>query len=222
MGSLIIPKLILEGRYDSITRKIANDIFYIVKETKGNDNVIEAELPSDLNGEESYQHESGIDLTAAIYVARMERLYYGGEYKDFYVKSYIDENDELVLEITLDIDKEPQSYEELFYKINEDVRHEIEHYTQAVMLSKPHSDKPTAQMDSTYEHHMEPSEVAALVHGFYRRAKLEKKPIDIVMLDDLNNDIKLGNLTQEEADKLFHTWINYSRRRLPQAIYSNK
>jgi hypothetical protein len=212
--------ILKEGRYDSLSRQISNDIFYVVKETKGSDEVIEAELPSDLRNMENYLHESGVDIVVGVYVNRLDRLYYGDKHLDFFVKSYIDESDELVLEITLDRDKEPQSYEPLFYKINEDVRHEIEHYTQAIMKDKPSSDKATAQMDSTYEHHMEPSEISALVHGFYRRAKLEKKPLDVIMWDDLNNDIEVGHLTQEEADDLFHRWISYSRRRLPNAIYS--
>ncbi len=80
----------------------------------------------------------------------------------------------------------------------------------------------TAEYETTYQHHKDPSEVEALVHGFYRRAKLEKKPLDIIMWNDLNSDISKNLMTQEEAQDLFKTWINYARRRLPHAIYSTK
>lgn len=214
--------LLVEGRYDSLTRRIVNDIFYVIKHTKGDKNLIEAELPQDLGNTESYKHESGVDITATIYVSRIDRLFYGGKNVDYHVNSYIADDDELILEIAIDTDKEPEVYEQLIYKINEDVRHEIEHYTQDIMRDKPRSSEPTAQMDSTYEHHKAPSEIPAMVHGFYRRAKVEKRPLDEIMWEDLNKDIELGHLTQEEAEDLFRIWINYSRRRLPKAIYSTK
>lgn len=212
--------ILLEGRYDSLTRRIVNDVFYVVKETKGNKNLIEATLPSDVGRGDTYEHESGIEFSITIHITRIDRLFYGNENIDYHVNTYIADDDELVLEIAIDTDKEPQIYEQLIYKINEDIRHEIEHYTQEIMIDKPINDEPTAQMDSTYEHHKAPSEIPAMVHGFYRRAKVEKRPLDEIMWEDLNKDIKLGNLTQEEAEDLFRIWINYSRRRLPNAIYS--
>jgi hypothetical protein len=214
--------ILLEGRYDSLTRRIVNDIFYVIKQTEGNKNLIESQLPRDTSAIESYKHESGIEFTITIYVTRIDRLFYGTENVDYHVNTYIADDDELVLEIAIDTDKEPQVYEQLIYKINEDIRHEIEHYTQEVMADKPGSTEPTAQMTSTYEHHKAPTEIPAMVHGFYRRARVEKRPLDDIMWEDLNKDIKLGHLTQEEAEDLFRIWINYSRRRLPKAIYSTK
>jgi hypothetical protein len=214
-------QILIEGRYDSLTRKISNDIFYVVGKTKGIKGPLEVLLPEEISEDDSYIHESGIEISVVVQIQRMERLYYGGEYRDFHVHTFIDEDDFLVTEITIDSDKEPQSYEQLLYKINEDVRHEVEHYTQDIMIDKP-SRGETSRMETTYLHHKDPSEVEALVHGFYRRAKMEKRPIDVIMWEDLNRDIDLGHITQEEAKDLFEKWVNYSRRRLPKAIYSNQ
>lgn len=214
-------KILNEGRYDSLTRIISNDILYIIKNTIDEDGVVESELPYDINKKRSYKHESGIKIPVVVYIQRLDRLSYGGEHHDYYVNTYISNDDELVMEISLNPNKEPKLYESLFYKINEDVRHEIEHYTQKIMDDKPSDTTGTAGFDTTYEHHKDSSEIPAMVHGFYRRARIEKKPIDVVMWDDLDSEINSGNLTKDEAQDLFNLWINYSRRRLPKAIYSN-
>jgi hypothetical protein len=67
---------------------------------------------------------------------------------------------------------------------------------------------------------MDPSEVEALVRGFYRKARVSKKPLDIIIIEDLNQEMNLGNINKEEAQELFKTLLNYARRRLPNAIYS--
>lgn len=215
-------EILTEGRYDSLTRKISNDIFYIIKQTIENrDSLVEIELPYDLTGDVVYRHPSGIEVPVVLYVQGVDRLSYGGESKDYYVNTFIDGSDELVMEVSLDPEKEPQSYENLYYKINEDIRHEIEHFTQDWFKDRPDRIE-SSNLETTYLHHKEPSEVSALTHGFYRRAKLEKRPLDEIMWEDLNHDIRSGYITQEEAEDLFKTWVNYARRRLPQAIYSNK
>ena len=112
-------------------------------------------------------------------------------------------------------------YEEMFYKINEDVRHEVEHYLQNIFSDRQQPLQDTADYETTFAHHMDPSEVEALVHGFYRRAKLEKRPLDEVMLEDIQKDIQDGNLTPDEGDTLLRIWVKYAVRNLPHAKYSN-
>jgi hypothetical protein len=109
----------------------------------------------------------------------------------------------------------------MFYKINEDVRHEIEHYLQNIFKDRQQPLQDTADYNTTFAHHMDPSEVEALVHGFYRRAKLEKRPIDVVMIEDVQKDIQDGNLTPDEGDTLLSVWVKYAVNKLPHAKYSN-
>jgi hypothetical protein len=150
-----------------------------------------------------------------------EDILYGEKNIPYYIKTYISDDDVLVVEVLIDNSYGKKYYGEIFYKLNEDVRHEIEHYLQNIFSDRQQPLIPnTAEYKTVYSHHMDPSEVEALVQGFYRKSKLEKKPLDIVMLDDLNKDIEYGDLTQKEADELLSTWINYARRRLPNAIYS--
>jgi len=217
MKILLKKPLLKEGRYDSFTREISNQIMYIIKTHQGKTGLYEFNLPDgDLD---TYSHESGINFQIYVYLNKVQEIKVGDKSYDFFINTFIDDDDEIVLEISIDVNSEPKSYEQIFYKINEDVRHEIEHYSQQIFTNKP---KPvdSSTMDSVFKHHLEPSEIEALMYGFYRRAKLEKKPLDLVMLDDLNKEIESGNLTKRESEILLNIWVKYAKRRLPNAVYS--
>lgn len=212
-------QILKEGRYDSFTRKISNDIMSFVKQGVGNDGNVFGILPSD---DQEYTHESGVSFNVHINTSRVDSLTLRGKDYDYFVNTFIDYDDDIYIEITLNYNNEPQSYEKLFYKINEDVRHEVEHYTQEIHKDKPDITNATAKYDNTFEHHKDIAEIAALVHGFYRRAKLEKMPLDVVMKSDLDRDVFNGNITNREAEVLLDKWVKFAKRRLPSAIYSNQ
>ena len=233
-------KILSEGRYDSFVREITKDIFSSIKKTEGElDDATSFELPYDLTGEEEYIHETGIKIPVEVRVLRTdETITYGNRELPYYVNSYVSDDDFLVLEVVIDETYGREFYEEMFYKISEDVRHEIEHYIQELDRLEKEAGKEekerrfkdrqqplrpdTSGYETTFEHHMDPSEVEALVHGFYRRAKLEKKPLDVVMMKDIKKDILDGNLTPEEGDTLLTTWLKYALKKLPKAQYSNE
>lgn len=226
-------QILSEGRYDSLVRTISNDILNEIKISAEN----EGSSFDDVIGE--YGHESGVLIPVVLELYRY--LNTEETWFKFIVNSFIDYDDYLVVRVFINSDYEPQVYENLYYKINEDIRHEIEHYIQAIDKKEREEYKEkgieeptrfrdrkqplipnTADYETTFEHHMDPSEVEALVHGFYRRAKLEKLPLDVVMTRDLEHEMEEGNLTEDEAKELFTTWLNYAKRNLPRAIYSIK
>jgi hypothetical protein len=226
-------QILSEGRYDSLVRTISNDILNEIKISAEN----EDSSFDDVIGE--YEHESGVLIPVVLELYRY--LNTEETWFKFIVNSFIDYDDYLVVRVFINSDYEPQVYENLYYKINEDIRHEIEHYVQTIDKKEREEYKEkgieeptrfrdrnqplipnTADYETTFEHHMDPSEVEALVHGFYRRAKLEKLPLDVVMTRDLEHEMKEGNLTEDEAKELFTTWLSYAKRNLPRAIYSIK
>jgi len=218
-------QILLEGRYDSFTRIISNDIFRSIKETEGEtEDVHNIDLPYDVNGEERYGHESGLGIEVDLMIQRTDNtILYGNRELPYHINTYVAVDDVVVMEVVIDETYGREFYEEMFYKINEDIRHELEHHLQDIFDDRQQSNIPnTSDYETIFDHHVDPSEVEALVQGFYRRAKLEKKPLDVVMIDDLNKDIMDGNLTQEEFNTLLQTWITYARRRLPHAKFSNQ
>jgi hypothetical protein len=205
-----------EGRYDSFVRQITKDIFYHIKETEGElDTTTTFYLPED----DFYYHESGIEFELVLEVMRVyESIKNNKKELGFIVNSYIDTEDILVMQIIIDENYGERVYEELFYKISEDIRHEIEHHVQEMgRKDKRYKQREqplipnTAEYKTTFDHHRDPSEVEALVHGFSRRAKLEKKPLDLIMRQDLDLEIDSGSLTEKEADILFSIWKNKAK-----------
>jgi len=212
--------LLTEGRYDSITRKVVKDIMKVVTSTNTSEDLIQATLPWDINYEEQYEQE-GMAFDVELNVAHQT------EKEGFVVQSAIADGDKntIMMTIVIDPEKEPKLYEKLFYKIQEDVRHEIEHFTQ--MGDSRIEDRPiykgnTANLKTVYGHHKNVIEIPALVHGFYRRAKLEKLPIDDVMREDLDTEIERGTLTKKQAEKLLKLWLDYAKKNLPSAVYSKE
>lgn len=219
-------QILLEGRYDTLTRTIVSDVMQEIKETEGEiDELIQIELPE--NGH--YYHKySGIKINLELRIRRTEdTIELSGKEIPYHVNSFVADDNYLVIEITINESYGKNYYKEIYYKLNEDVRHEIEHYVQEKALTderfktrKQPLIPATSDYETVYLHHIDPSEVEALVHGFYRRAKKERVPLDTIMIKDLESDIEKGQITQEEAKELFNTWLIYARRNLPKAIYS--
>ena len=206
--------LLTEGRYDAITRKVVRDIMKAV--TEGDSDTYN--LPWDISNEQEYEQEN-LSFSLELEIVRSE------EVDSFEVRTAIaDEDEENIIMMTIILGPRfnSQKLQKLFYKLQEDIRHEIEHFTQIGpnrIKDRPTYKGSTANLKTTYGHHKNVIEVPALVHGFYRRAKLEKRPIDEIMMDDLDSEIERGLLTKTQAQKLLTLWLDYAKKNLPSAIY---
>jgi hypothetical protein len=207
--------LLTEGRYDAITRKVVRDIMKAV--TEGNSDSYN--LPLDISGEQEYKQDN-LNFNLELEIVRTDE-----DVQTFEVRTAIaDEDDENIIMMTIILGSKfsSQNLEKLFYKIQEDIRHEIEHLTQIGpnrIEDRPTYKGSTANLKTVYGHHKNVIEVPALVHGFYRRAKLEKRPLDEIMTDDLDSEIEKGLLTKKQAQKLLTIWLDYAKKNLPSAIY---
>ena len=139
-------QIISEGRYDSFTRIISNHIIQSVKETEGDivgsrlEHTDQIDLPYDITGEEEYVFnfkEKNLKLEVELFINRTEDVVtVGNREVPYYINTYISEDDNLVMEMVIDESFGRKYYEEMFYKINEDVRHEIEHYLQYIFSDR--------------------------------------------------------------------------------------
>ena len=206
--------LLTEGRYDAITRKVVKDIMKAI--TEGDSDSYN--LPLDISKEQDEYEQDNLSFSLELDIIRTDEI------DSFEVKTAIadDEENIIMMTILMGPNFSSQKLQSLFYKLQEDIRHEIEHFTQ--MGPNRIKDRPTyrgstANLKTTYGHHKNVIEVPALVHGFYRRAKLEKRPIDEIMMDDLDAEIERGLLTKNQAQKLLTLWLDYAKKNLPAAIY---
>lgn len=206
--------LLTEGRYDTITRKVVRDIMKAV--TEGDSDSYN--LPWDISSEQEYEQDN-LSFSLELDIVRSE------EVDSFEVRTAIaDEDEENIIMMTIILGPRfnSQKLQKLFYKLQEDIRHEIEHFTQIGpnrIEDRPVYKGSTANLKTIYGHHKNVIEIPALVHGFYRRAKLEKRPLDEIMMDDLDSEIERGLLTKTQAQKLLTLWLDYAKKNLPSAIY---
>lgn len=218
--------VLTEGRYDAITRKAVKDIMNVIIQTRGkNDELHEAVLPNAIRENEFEYSQEGLSFIIELNVHRQNIHKTDKKSNAYFVNTAIANDKENIIMMTVVIDPEwePIIYENLFYKLQEDIRHEIEHFTQIGpnrISDRPTSRTNTATLKTVYGHHKNKTEVPALVHGFYRRAKLEKRPLDEIMIEDLDSEIERGNLSKKQAEKLLQIWIDYAKKNIPKAKYS--
>jgi hypothetical protein len=210
--------LLTEGRYDAITRKAVRDIMKLVTTSSFGDH----DLPYDINNDEYEYQQENLGFSVELQIIKTTKV------EDFFIDAATSDNDEdetvMLVKILLNPKFNKQKLEELFYKLQEVVRHEIEHFTQHGPFrieDRPTYKGDTAQLKTVYGHHKNVIEIPALVRGFYRRAKIEKRPLDEIMMEDLDSEIEKGFLTKNQAEKLLSIWIDYAKKNLPAAIYKH-
>ena len=113
----MIKDLLLEGRYDSLTRKIALDVMSVMNETQGNYDSNYFILPEG-DEEIKYKSNAGFEFNVHLFINRVEYIEIRGKKQDFFVNTFIDDEDQITMEITISEEFEPYCYERLFYKIN--------------------------------------------------------------------------------------------------------
>jgi hypothetical protein len=226
--------LLTEGRFDKVTSSVVKDVMRYVNylmDKKNIENTYNVRLPL----EDDYYQEG--DITFNVELDIMFQEMDGG----FELRSniigyddvdddvddddyYDDENHDIGLQLYLNKTKGKTFYQQLYYKLIEDIRHEIEHLSQFDDISKKgEGARPTPidydQFEDVFSHHTDPAEIEALTQGFYIRAKKEKKPLDTVILDYLNSIEEKKAITPKQKTEILKNLLNYAKKNLPKAIY---
>ncbi len=129
--------------------------------------------------------------------------------------AFIDWDDEegiSVLKIWIEVNPDffPASYNDFIADFKECLKHELVHSTQ----------KHTIKRGSGFFNEVtSPNEVSAYVRGFYKRAKTERKNIDVV-IDQWIESRKNRFNNQGEMDRTREIFIEYAKSHLPRAKFS--
>lgn len=165
----INESLLIEGKYDGMTRELVKDVLTLFKHQKEG----EYTLPEDINKGMTYEFpvlennftiELTLEMSDEIDTVDVDGAYYA---------------DDDVIEITIisnpHLDRE--LLEELYYELNELIRHEIEHiiqYERGDYIPKKEPKKPL-------KYYTQKHELEAQIAGFKRRAKKERKTLEEVI-----------------------------------------
>lgn len=204
-----------EGKFDSITRIVVNDIMmklteFIEDEEEDYNDELEYVLPKHLGLETEFM----IDL----YLLKSDI----NNYKiDADAPGEIDENDiRVVIYIT---ENEPtklldQIYFNLIYTIRHEIEHLIQVYSDHPMTLKPKKySRITAREPRKYKNStlLKKQEIEPQVYGYYLQAKKENKPFEEVIKSHLNKLIQNGQYEFEdksEYDYLIKTIIRKAKK----------
>lgn len=95
------------------------------------------------------------------------------------------------------------SLEDIYYKLLEDFRHELEHIS---------TQMPGGESISRGEYYIEKGEVAPMVRGLHLKAKKMNIPTVDMFRRELEPYAKTGEISQEEYDIILDTWTNELNR----------
>ena len=161
--------LIMEGKYDSIVKQLVKDVLNTVKYQKEGEFV----LPEDVSGGMSYsfpqiETEFTIELNLSV-SDDIETVDVDG--------AYYPDDDVIGIEIITNPNLDREVLEELYYELNELIRHELEH----IIQNERGDDIPKKEPKQPIKYYSQPHELQAQIAGFKRRAKKERKPLEDVI-----------------------------------------
>jgi hypothetical protein len=175
--------------FQDMTLNIVNDIINIINRTQGEKGRKEYYLPED---GETYD-EQDVSLTVELTVIRNENIK-----EEFNLDTYYIE-DEGVVEVLIELNpnKEPRSYNHLYYYLVENVRHEIRHDEQD-LEGKDMGGKGLKYYKKDFE-------VDAQTSGLNLRSFVQDKSHEDTIKSSVRNTIRRRGLPSEDGKELYDT-----------------
>jgi hypothetical protein len=191
---------ILEGKYDGVTRDLVRDIIDVYK----NNEEGEFSLPEDFSEDEiTYDFGDGLDfITIELEITKDETI------DDFFVDGeiyYQDDQQTIIIQIIYNPKLKYKIIENLIGELNDTVRHEIEHIKQ-----HQRGDKFPKEPKKQITYYTQKHQIEALVKGFKRRAKVERRPVEDVMRSWFQKYKVRHNLTDSQVEKVIKKLLTYS------------
>ena len=190
--------------FQDMTLNIVNDIINIINRTQGEKGRKEYYLPED---GETYD-EQDVSLTVELTVIRDENIK-----EEFNLDTYYIE-DEGVIEVLIELNpnKEPRSYNHLYYYLVENVRHEIRHDEQD-LEGKDMGGKGLKYYKKDFE-------VDAQTSGLNLRSFVQDKSHEDTIKSAVRNTIRRRGLPSEDGQELYDTLMKDMKEKYGESSLS--
>jgi hypothetical protein len=180
--------LIVEGKYDSMTRQLVKDVMSVFKHQKEGAYF----LPEDINGEMIYEFpalQTVFTIQLNIDVSdEVETVEVDGEYTE--------DNDVITIFITSNSHLDREVLEELYFELNELIRHEVEH-----IIQYERGDYiPKREPKDPLKYYTQKHELGAQIAGFKRKAQKLRKPLITVIRDWFDKYPSKHRLSPEKVE----------------------
>lgn len=234
----IVPsykEFILEGKYDQLTGLITKEIFKIIKIgfTLHQLGLLKDLGEIDKNGFNDVVIEiDGTKIDTDVFLKLKFTKNLPQKFAiDGSAWNAMQDISAIEIELNLDPNHIPKIYSKLNGFIQDAVRHELEHLTQGGQNKKSFRPMPTRaktrnrisfDFGNAYKYFILRDEIPAMVHGMYRKTKIEKNTLDKTFDIYLDYMIDEKFISRKERDTILKKWFAYSLKKLPSAQYSDK
>lgn len=171
-----------------------------------------------------YQYETPLEFDFFLYIRQVKSLDEPYKCDADSLNIYTDITNEVNIYLELKSFIDTSFYTKLGSDLKDYIRHELEHITQGSQNKQPNRAKPTSALVRNrakgYQYLIFRDEIPAMVAGMYEKAKYEKKPIDIIFSEYLDNEIKKGIITSKEKKIVMDKWIAYTKKNYTSAKFS--
>lgn len=182
--------LIVEGKLDSVVRKITANIIHFVKLGQSG----EFSLPEDISGGDMVYNFPQLNTQFSVDLNIIEDESVSGYELD---ANYYRDEDLIEVNIVTYPNSRREILQDLTGDLNETLTHELTHMVQ-YENDYDFPEDPEKPYDYYTQHH----ELEAQYNGFMRRAKAEKRSLDSVMDEWFKKNKKYHRLNQKQVDKL--------------------
>jgi hypothetical protein len=189
--------LIVEGKLDSVVRKLTADIIQFVKFGQSG----EFSLPEDISGGDMVYNFPQLDTQFSVDLNIIEDESVSGYELD---ANYYRDEDLIEVNIVTYPNSRREILQDLTGDLNETLTHELTHMVQ----HENDYDFPE-DPEKPYDYYTQHHELEAQYNGFMRRAKAEKRSLDSVMDEWFKKNKKYHGLNQKQVDKLKKKITNF-------------
>lgn len=131
------------------------------------------------------------------------------------------------LSVLLNPESEPNCYTNLYLKLLDTIRHELEHISQRVDSNNHRGyfdrlDKIRRDFESSYKYFLLPDEVPAMVSGMKLSASKRGVPLDLEFESYLKPMVSYGFISKFEFYTVMKTWLSFAISTFPNITISKK
>lgn len=128
--------------------------------------------------------------------------------------AYLNKSEHVVPEITVMILADSNKSSSMFYKLQDVIRHELEHLVQigwnrTKAGAQPSSASVRKKANTNYRYFLLKDEIPAMVAGMSRRAKLQNVPIEEIFSEYLQPLLNHNFITNRQYSIVMEAWLKY-------------
>lgn len=231
-------QFVLESKYDLFSEKLAIEILNFIKAGNSQKQLIKKlDLPSFpyfvLDSIITRSKEFDFSTSSAFRFLPWEELNFkkvgfSVDSNSLISKSQaVDFEIKMKLLVLLNPDAEPTCYENLYLKLLDTIRHELEHISQRVESDHRKDeftelDKIRRDFENSYRYFLLPDEVPAMVSGMKLSASKRGVPLDLEFESYLKPMVSYGFISKSEFYTVMKAWLSFAISKFPNITISKK